>query len=98
MLWLRLQHADLEMHEVEQQLLQIKRRLQPPPAVSEGAATRSAVDTVITFACKQAMYTPADQRLVVAAAVWVLAATHGLGCSAPSADGGPRLTAITLLS
>ncbi|WIA19248.1 hypothetical protein OEZ85_003885 [Tetradesmus obliquus] len=29
-------HADLEMHEVEQQLLQIKRRLQPPPAVSEG--------------------------------------------------------------
>jgi hypothetical protein len=31
------QHADLEMHEVEQQLLQIKRRLQPPPAPSEGA-------------------------------------------------------------
>eukprot|EP00882_Tetradesmus_deserticola_P012081 GHRQ01012797.1.p1 GENE.GHRQ01012797.1~~GHRQ01012797.1.p1 ORF type:complete len:269 (+),score=97.30 GHRQ01012797.1:742-1548(+) len=36
-------HADLEMHEVEQQLLQIKRRLQPPPANSEA---QGAVDEV----------------------------------------------------
>jgi hypothetical protein len=65
------------MHEVEQQLLQIKWRLQPPPAASEGEPMCLAVQCRIA-----ALERLLPQQLVVAAAVLGACIIIALCCTA----------------